>query len=216
MKSVDQIEDRVRFLLREELQRRLSEAQDRIPQGCVHNHRQPLDSRRTVAGEPNPLFNRVSREVGLPVNQTIGLCMFGSANGEWPGNICEDVVDAQRCPIFKPKRSPEEIYQQFLRDLQNEQWVVVNLPRIQPLLWVLGSRYEGLDEEPVPPPPLPWWSRVWRALWNAPPSVPELQEGGSVSVKVYLPPPGSDSDVDQTDDSPREDADSREGAASGS
>lgn len=215
MKSVEQIEDRVRFLLREELQRRLAESQERMPRRCQHNHRQPLDSRRTVDGEPNPLFNRISRGVsegrGLPVVDTLGLCMLKTTiDGVWAGTICEDDIDAQGCPYFQAKQTPEEVYRQFLEDLENEQWVVLNLPRIQPLLWVLGSRYERLDREPLPLA-LPWWKRVWLALKNQPAS-PRLLEGDPAPVRVYLPPPVEETfDVDANDNSSREDTGYREG-----
>ena len=198
MKSAEQIEERVRFLLKEELQKRLQEAQMPLPHRCRHHYDHPLDYRKTVEGGPNSNYNRIQERGGalLPVVNTIGLCLFGSdQHADWEGTICEDPLDAQECPhsAFTPIKSPKEVYEQFLKDLQDESWVVVNLPRIQPLLWVLGSRYEQLDEEP-PQPPKPslpgLLQRLYQAVFPPPPKeAPKLPEGPSATLQVYLPPP---------------------------
>jgi len=53
MKTKASIESRVRFLLCEELSRRVREAETRLPHLCIHNHRQPLDTRKSVEDLPN-------------------------------------------------------------------------------------------------------------------------------------------------------------------
>ena len=166
MKTQNEIEDRIRSLLAEERDRRVAESRERLPRLCAHNHQQPLDSRRQVEGEPNETFNRITTRVGLPVVQTMGLCMLGSEHPEdWQGTICEDPIDAQRCPVFNPKESPEAIEAAFRQQMQDDAWVRANFPEVNALLWALDT--PGLPPEPVPssepeepPVPLPWWKRV--------------------------------------------------------
>ncbi len=153
MKTQADIEDRIRFLLSEELTRRVREAETRLPHLCVHNHRQPLDTRKTVEDMPNETFNRTSDQHGLPVVQTIGLCMLGSDNiEEWPGNICEEPIDAARCPYFKSTVSKAEVWQQFKVHIEDLAWVQANLPELYGLLWVLDDARS---------PDLPWGKRAW-------------------------------------------------------
>ncbi len=157
MKTQADIEDRIRFLLCEELTRRVNEAQTRLPHLCVHNHRQPLDTRKTVEDVPNETYNRTTDRNGLPVINTIGLCMLGSDDPEtWQGTICEDPIDAQRCPYFDPSVSKESIYQRFKENVGDPEWVRANMPELYGLLWTLDNGHG---------PSLPWWKRLWfRAL----------------------------------------------------
>jgi hypothetical protein len=170
MRTSEEIEGRIRLVLREELERRVSAATKKLPRTCVHNHRHPLDTRRVVDGEPNENYNRITSGHALPVVQTIGLCMYGSENPEqWGGTICEDPIDAQRCPFFTPKHGREEVIQEFKEQLGSNEWVKKNLPEVESLRWVLA------DEAPLPDPtpkedmvpedtvvdaPLPWWQRL--------------------------------------------------------
>jgi len=148
MRTSRQIENRVRQLLAEELDRRLREAQARLPTNCVFNQRQPLDLRKQVEDEPNPNYNRVT-----DTDQTLGLCMYGSEDREeWAGTICEDPVDAQRCPLFKSKVSKEQLWNQLRIDLSGEGWAKEKLPEVAALMWALDRTI---------PPPIPWWKRLW-------------------------------------------------------
>lgn len=189
MKQRSEVHNRLRGILVRELDRRVEEATKRLPHLCQHNHRQPLDGRRTVNGEPNELFNRVSRGRGLPVLQTIGFCMVGSNDPEnWGGTICEDDIDAQRCPLFTSKTNKQKLWGEMLEDLRTPGWVEDNLPGAAELVWVL-DRKAPID--------LPWWKRLW--FWAlririepvAPPSNPaRFLPAPSVSD------PGKDSDAD--------------------
>jgi hypothetical protein len=153
MRAQGDIEDRIRFLLTEELSRRVREAESQLPHLCVHNHRQPLDSRKTVEDAPNETYNRTSDRNGLPVVQTIGLCMVGADNPEeWPGNICEDPIDAQRCPMFRSITTKTAVYETFKTNLEDIDWVRHNMPELWGLLWVLDASTS---------PALPWWKRLW-------------------------------------------------------
>lgn len=184
MKTEAEVQDHIRLLLDQEFERRAIEAATKLPRRCVHNHRQPLDSRKQVNGEGNEDYNRIVKN-GLPVVQTIGLCMYGSTDPtNWNGTICEDPIDAQRCPLFTPKVTREEIQQALEGQIRDIEWVKVNLPEVHALLWTLDSNKlpasdpppppepetaplpcepeeEQQDDEdaitPVPPPPLAWW-----------------------------------------------------------
>jgi len=149
MRSEAEIQDRIRFLLTRELDRRVSEAGARLPRNCVHNHRQSLDTRKEVAGEPNENYNRNSS----PDSPIIGLCLLNSTDPtEWNGDICEEPIDAQRCPHFNLKITQESISEEFYQQIRDLDWVAENMAEVYGLLWALGSETM---------PTLPWWKRIW-------------------------------------------------------
>ena len=146
MKASVEVEARLRELLVSELQRRLT--REVLPELCSHNHRQPLDNRKMVYGDPNASYNRIGEtvddgeghRVALPVLQTMGLCMLGAESiEEWPGNICEEPIDAQRCPYFEYKVTRVKVYDTFVAEVSDPAWVEASLPAVHALLWVLGS-----------------------------------------------------------------------------
>lgn len=159
MKSPTDIRARISRLLVRELRRRLAEAEERLPTRCHFNYRHPLDPRKMVDGEPNPKYNQI-----LPTNQTIGLCMYGAEKpDEWPGNICEDPVDAQRCPYFQAKRTKQEVWVELRGQLQEPLWAEKNLPEVAALAWTLNERpdleeaathVDGDFKEPEPESPI--------------------------------------------------------------
>lgn len=156
MKTNAEVQDRVRSLLIQELDRRVAEAHLRLPHRCIHNHQQELDPRKNDLGETNPSYNRIDRRY-LPVVSKMGLCMLGAENPEdWPGNICEDPIDAQRCPYFTPTESKEQIYETFQNDLRDPEWVSAHLPEVYGLLWVLGEELANYH--------VPWWKRILYAF----------------------------------------------------
>jgi hypothetical protein len=155
MKGQTDIEDRVRFLLCEELSRRVREAESRLPHMCSHNHRQPLDTRKTVEDAPNDTYNRVTDHHGLPVVQSIGLCMLNAETPEqWQGTICEDPIDAQKCPWFTPAATKLSIFYSYKSDVENVEWVRAHMPELYGLIWVLDQSTWGL----------PFWKRLWFKL----------------------------------------------------
>ena len=152
MKTQQDVQDKLRALLVAELDRRVVIAHKRLPVRCVHNHRQQLDPRKNMEDEPNPSYNRIDRR-RLPVVNEMGLCMLGSENPEeWPGTICEDPIDAQRCPDFTPIQTKEEMLAGFTEQLKDAEWVSENLPDVQALLWVLDDAPANYH--------LPWWKRI--------------------------------------------------------
>jgi hypothetical protein len=149
MRIEGEVQDRIRYLLTQELDRRVTEACARLPHKCKNNHRQSLDVRKKVGGETNEQYNQV---VGrhLPV---IGLCMLGASDPtQWNGTICEDPIDAQRCPDFDPTDTRVSVRNSFDLQLTDLGWVAENLPGVYELLWALGSNAM---------PKLPWWKEVW-------------------------------------------------------
>jgi hypothetical protein len=119
----------------------------------VHNYRHPLDTRRQADGEPNESFNRIVDRQSLPVSQTMGLCMLGGQSPEeWSGTICEDPIDAQRCPDFVPTQTHDEILAEFLTQVRDVAWLEESMPEVAALLWVLEEK---------PAFRLPWWKRLW-------------------------------------------------------
>jgi hypothetical protein len=80
--------------------------------------------------------------------------MLGAESPEsWPGNICEDPIDAIRCPYFNPKKSKQDILDELQLQLRDLAWLKENMPEICGLLW-------SLNENPRPLA-MPWWKRVW-------------------------------------------------------
>jgi hypothetical protein len=149
MRADTEIQDRIRYLLTQEVDRRVSDSCARLPHNCRHNERHPLDVRKRVAGQSNPNYNQVSGK-HLPV---IGLCMLGSEDSAtWPGNVCEDPIDAKRCPYFDPTSTKETVVGDFTQQIKDLDWVSENMPEVAGLLWALGS--ESLS-------PTPWWKVLW-------------------------------------------------------
>lgn len=158
MKNDTEIRDRAKALVTQAWKARLATLAERLPVRCKYNHRHPLDTRRTVGGQPNPQYNSI---VHLPMAPTIGLCMLGSEDlTEWSGTICEDPLDAQACPSFTRTHSVAEAMAEFQAQLSDREWVTTHHPELAALLWVLS--------EPTPRPP--WWRRVLALLF--PPVIP--------------------------------------------
>jgi len=145
LRAITEMRNRAKSLVLNELNRRLSAAQAKLPHNCTHNHRHPLDLRKKVRLEPNPSYNSISE-----ANSTVGLCMYGSENIQtWSGNICEEPSDAKGCPMYQSKHTKEAVIKAFTQDLEDSVWLKANMPELDVLLWVLEE-----------PPTLPWWKKV--------------------------------------------------------
>lgn len=171
MKPLEEVRNRAKSLVLEELNRRMVETQSKLPCNCIYNHQQPIDLRKKVRNEPNPNYNTISA-----TGPKIGLCMYGASDIQsWPGNICDEPSDAKGCPLYTSKHSKESVLRAFHEDLENRTWVESNMPILGALLWVLDEGYE-----------LPWWKRFFlrfgwfrthrtskvRALLSAPEKAP--------------------------------------------
>ena len=152
MKTKSEVEVRIKELVCAELDRRVTEASERLPTRCVNNYRHPLDTRKQLEGGPNPEYNRITDKQGLPVIQTIGFCLLNCDDPEnWEGTICEEPIDAKKCPDFKPMKIKADILPDLARELKDSDWVRGNLPELFALLWVLGVVQELR---------VPLWKRV--------------------------------------------------------
>ena len=168
MKGESDIRGRLNQLLAEELNRRIASASEKLPRRCTHNYRHPLDQRKKVDGESNENYNRITDNRGLPVVQTIGLCMLGSKDPEtWGGTICEEPLDAIRCPVFEPAKTKAQLLKEFREQLRDEVWTKENFPEVFSLLWILEEtndqaqiaavqdKVEALIQAEEAPPPEP-------------------------------------------------------------
>ena len=176
MKTESEVEGFVRDLVCKELDRRVAEASERLPHLCINNYRHPLDQRKQVEGEENENYNRITDKVGLPVIQTIGLCLLSSEDPtEWGGTICEEPIDAKKCPYFNPAKGKDTLLPELEKELKNPDWLRENLPEVFALLWVLGDFKLKV----------PWWKRLlFRFLRiKIEPVLPKLD------AQKLLPPP---------------------------
>lgn len=148
MRTEEEIKERVSSLLKEEIERQTKDASERLPHKCVHNYRHNLDVRKQVDGDVNDNYNRIVSNGGsLPVLQTIGLCMLGSESPEeWGGTICEDPLDAKRCPYFTPEKTKDDIQNTLIAQVRDPSWRKANMPEVQGLFWALG--YADAQQEP--------------------------------------------------------------------
>lgn len=175
MKPKSEVVDRVRALLQAEFDTRCQLASQRLPHMCANNYRHTLDFRKKVEDQKNEIYNRITKGPKLPVIQTIGLCMLGADNPqEWLSTICEDPIDAQRCPDFTATLDKSEIWNRLQEQVNDTKWLQEHMPEVAVLLWVL--------ETPVA---MPWWSKVW--CWFSPriqrePQLPPLD------LNSLLPP----------------------------
>lgn len=185
MKTQNEIEGRLRALLVGELDRRIAEAMKRRPYLCRFNYRHPLDDRKFVEGEPNENYNRITVAPWEPSPRTIGLCMYGQEDPEnWEGNICEDDIDAQRCPLFRPIKTKAEILAEFEEQLRTPGWIDENMPGVSELAWALGVTQEAQS--------LPWWKRFWYR-WILRIKVEPCRRGDNrlLSLLQATPPPST-------------------------
>lgn len=148
MRKEEEVRERVRELVKTELKRRLDDAHVKLPHRCVHNHRHALDTRKTILGEPNTGYNLVQDARHLPLAQTMGLCMLGAEDPEqWTGDICDEPIDAQRCPYFKPREDDLTLTTEFWKSVKDPKWVDENLPAVAALLWVCAPAVQDAPEE---------------------------------------------------------------------
>jgi hypothetical protein len=92
--------------------------------------------------------------------------MLGSNDYQnWNGTICEDPIDAQRCPYFQLKVTKNDIWQEFRQQLADQEWLQDNLPEVATLLWCLEEKSS----------PIGWWTRLRFRLFRVktPPVLPQ-------------------------------------------
>lgn len=153
MRSESEIKSRVVELLVQELDRRVTEASQRIPHLCANHYQHQLDSRKNLDGVKNLGYNRITvgDDDGV-TTQRIGLCLLGSEDpGEWSGTICEEPIDAKKCSSFTPIKGKAELIPDLEADLRDLAWIRDNMPELHALLWVLHTEITLR---------VPWWKRL--------------------------------------------------------
>lgn len=134
MKSPDEIKERIRQLRHEHLQQRIEEKTKPAPENCIHNYKHETE------------------------DGTIRLCMLGAERPDkWGGKVCDSEQTAQECPFFEPRKSEEEIREEFEKDVMDPEVVNREFRDISALRWVLESDY---DED------LSWWERLQWKIWG--------------------------------------------------
>lgn len=135
MRTEQELKARVRELVAQELNHRITEAGRRLPSYCLHHFDHTLDSRKTVDGFPNPDYNRITTHLSV-----IGLCNLGVEDPEsWNGTICDEEIDAKKCPKFQSIKKKSDIIAELESDLKNPVWLKENMPELSTLVWVLSS-----------------------------------------------------------------------------
>jgi len=95
--------------------------------------------------------------------------MLGSSTPEeWKGTVCEDPIDAQRCPYYDPTVTKAAVEQDFYASLKDQEWLRSNIPEAHALLWVLDRQVRSED--------LPWWKRLWFSFLVRVKPKPQLPE----------------------------------------
>jgi hypothetical protein len=176
MKTQGEVLRRIQDLLTFEWTRRCSLELAVIPDSCRHHHWHGIDVRKEINGHPNPQYNQVTASGG----KQIGLCLYGSSNGDWPGDLCEDTVDALRCKKYSAKHTPEKAYAKLIVCLKDEEWVASNLPEVQALYWVLEPTGVSLDNRS-------WWEKILHRWLGYHPPVVEASDR-VMDLFLLLPP----------------------------
>jgi hypothetical protein len=155
VKSESEIRNRIDEAVFEEISRRVDALGERVPHKCIHNYRHPLDARKVTEEGFNPQYNRMTSEKRLPVLQTVGLCLLGSEDpSAWGGTICDEPIDAKRCPVFTPFKTKEDLVTEVKEQMADEVWLKEHMPEVYALSWAVGM---------VVGPRLSWWARF--LLW---------------------------------------------------
>jgi hypothetical protein len=179
MKTKSEVEARIKELVCAELDYRVAEASKRLPTRCIHNYCHPLDNRKHLGESPNLGYNRITDNSGLPVINTIGLCLIGCTDPEnWGGTICEEPIDAKKCGVFKAKMGKAAILPELASDLKDSDWVRINLPELFSLMWVLDVIQEGVR--------VPFWKKIlfWFRRVRLEPVTPKVDTSKLLSTDL--------------------------------
>lgn len=122
MKREGKVEEKLRDLRYEHLKSKMEENLTPVPENCKHNYQYTAED-----------------DDGEEV--TVGLCMLGSDNPqEWPGNVCDAPQTAEKCPFFEPKKSEEELKEEFRDEIDRGEY-----PDLTALQWVLDRELTEMD-----------------------------------------------------------------------
>lgn len=141
MKSQEVIEKRLCKLYRRYARQYVVKSQQRQYQNCKYNHAQePLQSIKNTL-EVDIFPRKVSTIVMIQDQTEVHYCMYGAEDSEkWPGIICDNDDIAKKCKWFVPRSSIEEIHQEYMKLMQDDDYVYKTYPDITALQWVLDDR----------------------------------------------------------------------------
>lgn len=134
MKDTSEIKEKIRQLKFEHLQRRIEKERTPAPENCVHNYKHETE------------------------DGSVRLCMLGTDNpNEWGGRVCDSKQTAQECPFFEPRKSKEEVIEEFNEDIMDPEIVNNEYRDISALRWALEGDY---NEDAR------WWEKLKMKLWE--------------------------------------------------
>jgi hypothetical protein len=144
MKSKEVVERRLRTLRIRYLKQFVASSQDRLHRNCLYNREhKPTGQYKSSKSVDVDVASRknVTLVVIQPDPPSIRLCMYGSEDStKWNGDICDDDVKSQHCPLFRPIMSVEEARLEFQTRLANDDYTYDNYRDIATLQWVLEDR----------------------------------------------------------------------------
>lgn len=122
MRDEKHVRKKLLELKQKHLRRKLHKHLQPLPENCKHNQTH-VGTNKEEDGQ-----------------EEVGLCMLGHENiEEWPGNICEAPEKAEKCPFFNPKRSKEELIEEFKEEMKDPEVLAYEYPDIAALQWVLEN-----------------------------------------------------------------------------
>lgn len=144
MKTQEEVEKRLRKLRRRYARKHIQRSQDRLPCNCIHNEEHlPVGDLRAPIPTELEISPRIQRTLVVLQNHNPGpvrLCMYGAADGEWSGTICDSESTSRPCPYFQPRLPADSAKIEFLDTLADNEHVFDNYRDMATLQWVLGER----------------------------------------------------------------------------
>jgi len=123
MKSEIEIKHKYDQLVGRHLEKLFQKHLSSKPWNCTHNY---MQSGTTVVD-------------GKVKVETTGLCMYNSNDPrKWEGKICETVADSYKCPYFNPVKEKQQIYDEYMKVLNDPDLLQHEYRDLYILQWVLG------------------------------------------------------------------------------
>lgn len=124
MRSSSEVRHKYNQLVGRHLERIFQKNLSQKPSNCVYNH---------IQEDLVPNRNRLEIE-------TTGFCMYNSEDPvKWEGKICETLADARGCPYFTPKRTKQDLYNEYMGVLMNPEVLQHEYRDLYILQWVMDN-----------------------------------------------------------------------------
>lgn len=154
MKSKTDIENRLRSLRIKYAKRYISKTQARAHRNCQYNreHIPKGKYEKTKSIDVEMASKKQTTLMVIQPDYPIRLCMYGADSpSTWLGDVCDSDEIAKSCKWFKPIISAATAKDEFLKLLEDDEWVFDNYLDIVALQWVLNDRVHLMM--------LTWWER---------------------------------------------------------